>query len=106
MATALEMMKALLAISDTSQDTICSIYLEDSANLICDIRNSSTVEDRYLITQVKIAIELYNKQGVEGQLMHSENGITRTYEHSGISKSLLDEIIPFVKTPFSERRVI
>ena len=52
------------------------------------------VEDRYLDLQFRIALDLYNKQGAEGQETHSENGISRTFESSWISSQLLLEVVP------------
>lgn len=90
----------------SNQDEILEFYLDNASEVICDIRNSDNVEKKYLTTQIKIAIEMYNKRGVEGQVGHNENGISRSYEKADISKSLLDSITPIVKTPFSEVRVI
>lgn len=56
------------------------------------------VEDRYLDLQYRIALDLYNKMGAEGQLSHSENGVSRAYESSWISAQLLEEVTPFVGT--------
>ena len=53
------------------------------------------VEPRYRDLQYRIALDLYNKLGAEGQLSHSENGISRTYSASWISEDLLAEIVPF-----------
>ena len=90
----------------SDSDTVLQFYLDDASDIICDIRNSDVVEPKYLTTQLKIAIELYNKRGVEGQNSHTENGISRGYEVSNISPSLLKTITPFVKTTLSEIRVI
>ena len=57
------------------------------------------VEDRYLDLQYRIALDLYNKQGAEGQTVHRENGIDRTFESSWISKQLLNEVTPYVGVP-------
>ena len=35
------------------------------------------LESQYMDLQYRIAIDLYNKSGAEGQLSHSENGISR-----------------------------
>ena len=96
-------MRLSLPLEDESQNQLINLLLEDARNIICEIRNTLTVEEIYKSTQVKIAIELYNKQGVEGQTTHIENGITRVYEKADISPSLLDEITPRAKTPFSVR---
>lgn len=54
------------------------------------------LESRYVDLQYRIAIDLYNKAGAEGQLSHSENGISRGYESSWISDQLLREVVPMV----------
>lgn len=90
----------------SNQDEILQYCLTRAGNIICDLRNSNRVEEQYLDTQIAIAIEIYNKRGAEGQVSHDENGINRTYEKGNISKSLLAEITPVVKTPFSKVRVI
>lgn len=52
------------------------------------------VESRYTDLQYRIALDLYNKRGAEGQLSHGENGISRNYESSWVSNQLLSEIVP------------
>ncbi len=52
------------------------------------------VEDKYKDLQVRIAMDLYNKIGAEGELAHSENGVSRSYKSSWVSEDLLDEITP------------
>lgn len=104
----LELMKKLLEldVSQTNEDDILQFYLDNAKAIICDIRNTDNVEAQYKNTQIKIAIELYNKQGVEGQNLHAENGISRSYEKSNVSDSLIREITPFVRTPFSTVRSV
>lgn len=54
----------------------------------------SALEARYADLQYRIALDLYNKIGAEGQVAHSENGINRSYESSWISEQLLSEVVP------------
>mgnify|MGYP003447045673 CR=1 FL=1 len=100
----LEKLKRLL--NEQENDELLELYLEDAKNIICELRYTYEVEPQYLTTQLKIAMELYSKSGAEGQTSHSENGISRTYEAADISPSLLSNITPFVRTPFSKRRVV
>lgn len=60
---------------------------------------SSVLEERFVDLQFRIALDLYNKIGAEGQLTHSENGVSRTWESSWISKQLLMEVAPLVGVP-------
>lgn len=86
------------------KDLLLLDLLEDAKDIICDIRNSNEVEEKYLGIQVRIATEMYNKIGAEGQIGHSESGLSRTYEQGDVSDSLIRRITPVVKTPFSEVR--
>ena len=55
------------------------------------------LESRYLDLQFRVALDLYNRIGAENEVAHSENGISRTYESSWISESLLQEVTPVAK---------
>ena len=100
----LSIFKSLIG-TPTESDDVLQFYLDCASDIICDIRNSDIVETQYVNTQIKIAVELYNKRGVEGQTGHAENGITRTYEKSDVSPSLLAQITPIARTPFSTQRI-
>ena len=58
------------------------------------IPDSATVPVQYEYTQIRIAVELFTKLGAEGQTMHKENGIERTFESADVSPSLLKQITP------------
>jgi len=90
---------------ETDEDLL-AVLLDDAKNAILSRRfpygdypvnaNGETViEDRYTDLQYRIAVDLYNKQGAEGQTVHKENGIDRTFENSWISEQLLSEVIPY-----------
>lgn len=53
------------------------------------------IEPQYLDLQFRIAMDLYNKSGAEGETGHSENGVSRQYESSWISQQLLNEVVPY-----------
>ena len=55
------------------------------------------LETRYEDLQFRCALDIYNKAGAEGQLIHNENGIHRHYESAWISEQLLNEVVPFAK---------
>lgn len=97
--------KALIG-STSDSDEVLQFYLDSAENLICDIRNSSEIENKYLTLQIKIALEMYSKRGAEGETQHGENGIDRVYEAADISPSLLAQITPSAKTPFSSIRIV
>lgn len=54
------------------------------------------VPRRYGYLQCEIAAYLLNKRGAEGQVSHSENGISRTYGSADVPESMLSEVTPHV----------
>lgn len=55
------------------------------------------MEPRYLDLQYRCALDLYNRTGAEGQVSHTENGISRAWGAEWISQELLNEVVPLVR---------
>ena len=53
------------------------------------------VPRRYGALQCEIAAYLLNKRGAEGEVSHSENGISRTYENADVPESLMSNVTPY-----------
>lgn len=102
----LSKLRLVLGSPVSVSDELLQYYLDCGSEIICERRNSTEVEVQYMTIQIRIAVELYSKRGAEGEFSHSENGISRMYEKADVSPSLLSQIIPMVKTPFSVVRVI
>lgn len=49
---------------------------------------------QYQSLQIRIAAELYNHIGANGQTSYTNNGITRVWESSDVAQSLLNEVVP------------
>lgn len=95
--TQLERLK--LRITETTNDLELEDLLESAKAVILSRRYPfgevpDEIEKRYQDLQIRIAVELYNKRGAEGETSHSENGISRTYSGAGVSEELLREITP------------
>lgn len=60
---------------------------------------SNELEPQYEDLQFRCALDIYNKAGAEGQLGHTENGISRSYEAAWISTQLLLEVTPYCGVP-------
>ena len=80
-------------------DEILSAYLTLAGNKILakayPYDNSVTeVPKKYESLQCEIAVYLLNKRGAEGETVHNENGISRSYENADIPSSLMNRIIP------------
>lgn len=56
---------------------------------------NAELEWQYRDLEFRIALDLFNKQGAEGETEHTANGIKRVYESSWISDQLLSEVVPF-----------
>lgn len=85
-----------------ADDSILEDCLESAKSAIMSRRYPyqewpDELESRYLDLQFRCAMDLYNRIGAEGELSHSENGISRGYESSWISESLLQEVTPMTK---------
>ena len=97
----LAMLKTM--IESTDSDEVLLTYLKIAGKKIIAKAfpfNTTITEApvQYDVLQCEIAAYMLNKRGAEGQLMHSENGITRQYETADVPSSLLKTITPFVGT--------
>lgn len=99
----LSMLRALLGVEDEEQDVVLSAYLDMAADAMRDRLFpfssdpiAESIPSRYARLQVEIAQFLYLKAGAEGQVAHSENGVSRSYKSDGIPESLLGRLTPFV----------
>ena len=90
----------LKSMTEEDDDDILQAYIELAGEIILHyvdpfgISNSEDILNRYGSVQVREAAYLLNKRGAEGEMTHTENGITRTYEDGDIPKSLLRELTP------------
>ena len=95
--TQLERLK--IRITENVSDEMLSDILESAKAVILSRRfpfgeQPLEIEPRYNDLQIRIAVEMFNKQGAEGELAHSENGVSRTYSSANVSEELLREITP------------
>lgn len=98
----LAMVKAILRIDDTSEDTLIATYLTMAQSEIIGWRYSNAnpenvpteVPTEYEMTQVQAVIVGYTQSGVEGQVLSIENGIHRHFEYSDMVKYIRAHVIP------------
>lgn len=97
-------LKLAVMIPEASVDDLLT-FVDISEAIVLNKRypfgypDGTTVEPRYEMLQLQIAVELYNRQGAEGEQSHSENGISRSYENAYVSSSLLKRIVPYAGVP-------
>ena len=78
----LELLKAMVGKSDTEEVLLAYLNIAGSkiiARAYPYDHDVTEVPTRYEYLQCEIAAYLLNKRGAEGQLIHSENGISRSY---------------------------
>ncbi len=95
--TQLERLK--IRITENVTDNELEDILESAKAVILSRRfpfgeQPTEIEPRYNDLQIRIAVEMFNKRGAEGETAHSENGVSRSYSSASISEELLREITP------------
>ena len=83
-------------------DAVLQSYLDSAKAVILTRRFPLSdlpdeIEARYMDLQIRMAVEAISRIGTEGQLAHSENGISRSFEAGAFSPSLLAEITPIAR---------
>ena len=97
--TQLERLK--IRITEKVSDIELEDILESAKAVILSRRfpfgeQPTEIEDKYKDLQIRIAVEMFNKRGAEGETAHSENGVSRSYASANVSEDLLKEITPKV----------
>ena len=101
----IEKLKVLIS-PDTATNDLLNYLLEQSEGIILNRRypfgapEGVTLSPLHEQIQIRIAVELFTKMGAEGQTMHVENGVHRTWEAGDVSPSLLKQIIPVCGSVF------
>ena len=95
--TQLERLK--IRITENVSDAELEDILESAKAVILSRRfpfgePPTDIEIKYKDLQIRIAVEMFNKRGAEGETAHSENGVSRTYSSANVSEDLLREITP------------
>lgn len=95
--TQLERLK--IRITENTNDDELEDILESAKAVILSRRYPfgdcpAEIEDKYKDLQIRIAVEMFNKRGAEGETAHSENGVSRSYASASVSEELLREITP------------
>lgn len=50
----------------------------------------------HISTIAMAVVDMYSKMGAEGELSHTENGVSRKYESAYISSSIFIDVLPYV----------
>jgi len=102
-AEKLSQLKALLQITDTTQDATLAVYLSFAKSEILSwLYSGKTPEGvtdvpvQYEPTQVMACVAGFSQSGADGQLTHSENGISRTFKHEDMVAYIRSHVAAYV----------
>lgn len=92
-------LKVRLRFSGDVEDDVLLDHLQTAVDVVNDIRQFTPTEEliveaQYKSVVVELALSSYAKMGAEGQIVHSENGVSRSYEDGMYPSSILKLVIP------------
>jgi len=96
-------LKKLLNITGTELDQQLAVYLDLSRDEILSWMYSgrppdgvNDVPEKYETVQILAVVAGYSQSGAEGQLSHSENGISRTWKYEDMTAFIRSRVAPYV----------
>ena len=91
----------VMVMTEEQDEDVISTFLRIAERKIIEkafpFHPEEEMPSRYDTLQCEICAYLLNKRGAEGQTMHVENGIERTYESASVPDSMLKAVVPFSK---------
>lgn len=102
-AQKMSVVKVLLDNDEQATDALVVAYLDEARAAILsvlypftDSYDCLTLPSKYDHLQCQLAVRYFLRRGAQGELIHNENGINRTYG-SVDDADLLEKIVPYVK---------
>ena len=96
-------LKILLGIpfENSTEDDLLNLLIKKSEEKIRQKLypyhpNKKEIPEQYNYRILDIAVYLYNRRGVEGQISHKEGDISRGYSSPDVPDEMVADIIPFV----------
>lgn len=85
-------------------DTLVSVYLAEAEDDILRrlyraygaVPEGATMPTMYDLMQCKLASRRFLRRGGQGEVLHTENNVNRTY-HSTDDEEILKDVMPFAK---------
>jgi hypothetical protein len=97
-------LKALLQITDTTQDSVLAVYLtlarDEILNWLYSGKTPEGVTDvpaRYIPTQIQAVVVGYGLQGLENQTASTESAITRQFKYSNMLEFIRASVVPYAQ---------
>lgn len=101
MTDAEKLNKLMTMLDDDVSTNVANTFLEAAEKAVINLAfpfgdGSEVMPDKYEEVQIEIAAYLISKRGAEGEVSHSEGGVSRTYESADIPFALRTRITPKV----------
>jgi len=103
-AEKLVQLKALLQITDTTQDATLAVFLSIAKSEILSwLYSGKTPNDvtdvpaQYIPTQVMACVAGFGLQGLENQTASTENAITRQFKYSNMLEFIRANVVPYAQ---------
>lgn len=88
-------------MTEETDNSVITVFLNIAERKIIErafpFEPDSEMPSRYDTLQCEICAYLLNKRGAEGEIMHVEGNIERTYESASVPDSMLKAVVPFSK---------
>lgn len=99
MTDAEKLNKLMTMLDDDVSTNVANTFLEAAEKAVINLAfpfgdGSEVMPEKYEEVQIEIAAYLISKRGAEGEVSHSEGGVSRTYESADIPLALRTRITP------------
>ena len=97
-----EKLTMLRSMTGETDESVLSTYLTLAKGVVISKAypfgtGEEAIPAPYHTVHVEIATYMLNKRGAEGEIAHSENGVSRSYEDGDIPPTLLRRITPMAR---------
>ena len=95
-----EKLNILMTMLDDDVSTnVANTFLKAAEQAVINLAfpfgdGTEVMPEKYEEVQIEIAAYLINKRGAEGEVTHTEGGVTRTYESADLPLALRTRITP------------
>jgi len=99
MTDAEKLNKLMTMLDDDVSTNVANTFLEAAEKAVINLAfpfgdGTEVMPEKYEEVQIEIAAYLISKRGAEGEVSHSEGGVSRTYESADIPLALRTRITP------------
>lgn len=101
-----EILQAVKTLTGSANETELNVYISLAESSVIGrlfpFNQNATwadVPEKHHMRTCEIAAYLYNKRGAEGEVSHSESGVSRTYESASVPASMFAGMVPFAGIP-------